>query len=182
MRVIERFLALILALALPVGAVLLALEVGWAVTGHRPLFVPWHGAYTSGQRKAWDTAPARIIAVVSLLVGLLLLLAELKPRRPSRLAMTPGPAGVDAAITRASLRTTLRWAAAGVDGISGATAKVTKRRAKVSAVSRLGSPDTAQRLTGELDRALRGRLDALKLAKPPKLRARVAPRRGAGSA
>lgn len=181
MRVVERFLSLLLALAIVVGSVLLALEVGWAVAGKPPLLVPWRSAYTSGTSNAWDTAPARILAIALLVVGLLLLLAELKPRRTPRLKMTSSDPIVDAAITRRSLRSTLLNGARQVDGVSGAKAKVSKRKATVSATSRLGSADTAKSLTGELEDALRARLDALQLAKPPKLRARVAPRRGARS-
>jgi len=181
MRVIERFLSLLLALAVVVGSVLLALEVGWAVAGRAPLLIKWRGAYTSGGSHAWDTAPARITAAVMVAVGLLLLIAELKPRRAPRLKMTSTDPNIDAAITRRSLRATLLTGAKQVDGVTGAKVKVSKRKANVKAVSRLGSADTAQGLTGELQTALRGRLEALQLAKTPKLRARVAPRRGARS-
>ncbi len=182
MRVIERFLSLLLALALVVGSLLLALEVAWAAFGRAPLLVHWRGSYTSGGRYAWDTAPARITAAVLLAVGLLLLLAELKPRRAPRLRMTGTDPGVDAAITRRSLRATLLSAATQVDGVSGAKVKVSRRKATVKAVSRLGSTETAQGLTGELEATLRRRLDELQLARTPRLRARVAPRRGTRSA
>lgn len=181
MRVIERFLSLLLALALVVGSVLLALEVGWAVAGKAPLLIKWKSAYTSGGANAWDSTPARIIAVIAIVVGVLLLLAELKPRRAPRLRLTSTDSSIDAAITRRSLRATLLSGAKQVDGVSSAKVKISKRKATVSAVSRLGSADTAKELTGELESALRGRLDALQLAKTPKLRARVAPRRGARS-
>ncbi len=182
MRVVERFLSLLLALAVIAGAILLALEVGWAVAGKQPLLVPWPGAYTSGTTNSWDSTPARILAVVLIAVGLLLLLAELKPRRASRLAMVGSDPTIDAAITRRSLRSSLLNGAKQVDGVSGAKVTVSTRKATVKAVSRLGSPETARGLTGELETTLQGRLDALQLAKPPRLRARVSPRRGARSA
>jgi len=181
-RVLERFLSLVLALAVIAGAVLLALEVGWAVAGKQPLLVQWRSAYTSGTTNSWDSTPARILAVALIAVGLLLLLAELKPRRVSRLAMVGSDPTIDAAITRRSLRASLLTGAKQVDGVSGAKAKVSTRKATVTAVSRLGSPETARGLTGELEATLRGRLDALQLAKTPRLRARVSPRRGARSA
>lgn len=181
MRVIERFLSLLLALAAIVGAVLLALEVGWAVAGKPPLLINWRSTYTSGNSHAWDTAPVRIVAIVVLAVGLLLLLAELKPRRASRLTLTGTDPSIDTAITRRSLRATLLADAKQVDGVSGAKAKVSRRKITVTAVSRLGSADAAKGLTGELETTLRSRLDALQLASVPRLRARVAPRRGARS-
>ena len=182
MRFVERLLSLLLALAVIAGAVVLALEVGRAVADQAPLLVQWRDAYTSGTTNPWDSSAARIVASVVLAVGLLLLLAELKPRRAPRLPMTGSDPGVDAAITRRSLRATLLNAAEGVDGISAAKGKVGRRTATVRATSRLGSADTAKALTGELEGALRTRLDGLQLAKPPRLRARVAPRRGTGSA
>ena len=181
MRILERFLSLLLGLAVVVGAVLLALEVGWAVTGKAPLLVQWRSAYLSGTTDSWDSTPARIVAITLTAVGLLLLLVELKPRRASRLQLVSGDPTIDAAITRRSLRASLRNGATQVDGVSGATARVSGRTATVKAVSRLGSADTARSLTGELDAALQSRLDALALAKTPRLRTRVSPRRGARS-
>ncbi len=178
MRAVERLLSLVLALALVVGSVLLALEVAWAVAGKAPLLVQWHGALHSGQADAWDTAPVRTTAVVLVLVGLLLLLVALKPRRAPRLPLTATQDGVDAALTRRSLRTVLAGAAARVDGISGAQVKVSTRKASVTATSRLGSPDTAQDLTGTLQTTLQETLDALQLTRTPRLRARVLTRTG----
>lgn len=182
MRVVERFLSLLVSLTLVVGSVLLALEVGWAVAGQQPLLVPWRAAYLDGGRNAWDSAPARILAIGLLVIGLLLLLAELKPRRAPRLAMTGTDPSIDTAITRRSLRSTLLNGARQVDGVSDAKARVSKRKVTVKAVSRLGSADTATGLTDELETALRTRLDALQLATTPKLRVRVVPRHGARSA
>ncbi len=181
MRVVERFLSLLLALAVVVGSVLLALEVGWTVAGEAPLLIDWRSAYASGGHNAWDSTPARLIAVVAVAVGLLLLLAELKPRRAARLTMTSTDPTINAAITRRSVRATLLDGARHIDGISGATATVGKRKVTVKAVSRLGSTDTVEGLTGELEDTLRSRLDALQLARSPRLQASVTPRRGARS-
>lgn len=181
MRVVERILSLLLALAVVAGAIVLALEVGWAVAGQAPLLVDWRPAYTSGTHHAWDNAIVRVTAAVLLAVGLLLLLAELKPRRATRLRMTSTDPTVDAAITRRSLRSSLLARARQVDGISDAKASVGRRKVAVRAVSRLGSTETAQSLNGELDAALRRRLDELELAHTPRLRTRVAARRGARS-
>lgn len=181
MRILERFLSLVFALAVIAGSVVLALEVGWAVAGREPLLVQWRSAYDLGNDNQWDTAVARTVAAGLVLLGLVLLFIALKPRRAPRLKLTAGSPGVDAAITRRSLRNTLLTTATRVDGISGAKANVSKRKATVTATSRLGSADTARGLTGELESALRARLDGLQLARTPRLRARVSPRPGARS-
>lgn len=179
MRVIERLLSLLLALALIVGAVVLAVEVGYALLDKPPALVPWRGLYERGTTSAWDTAPVRLVAAAVLLLGLLLLVGELKPRRPSRLAMRRQTEGVDTAVTRRGLRSTLVRAALEVDGISAATAKVGRRRARVSATSRLGDKAAAAALSSAVAGRAQARLDALQLARPPKLRTHVAPRRSA---
>lgn len=181
MRVLERLLALLLAAAVAVGSLVLALEVLWAALGKEPLLVPWQSTYARGNADAWDSAFVRLVAVGLLVAGLLLLAAELKPRRTPRLQMTGSDPTVDAAVSRRSLRSALLVAAKQVDGISGARAKVSKRKAKVTATSRLGSAETAQGLTGELEAVLRERLDSLQLARTPRLRARVTAKRPARS-
>lgn len=181
MRVLERLLALLLAAAVAVGSLVLAAEVLWAALGKQPLLVPWRSTYARGNADAWDSASVRLVAVGVLVAGLLLLVAELTPRRAPRLRMTGSDPTVDAAVSRRSLRSALLAAAKQVDGISGAKAKVSKRAAKVTATSRLGSAETARGLTGELEAALRERLDGLQLARTPRLRARVTPKRQARS-
>ena len=176
MRVLERFLSLLLALALVAGSVVLVLEVVWALSGRAPLLVPWGDAYDTGTRTAWESPDARLLSSALLAVGVVLLAVALKPRRVPRLAMQAATPAVDAGITRRSLRTHLLHAATRVDGISGATAKVGRRKVSVRATSRLGSAQTAQALTSDLETALRRRLDELQLARTPTLRARVAPR------
>ncbi len=182
MRALERVLSLLLALAVAVGSVLLALEVAWAVAGKDPLLLQWHGLLQSGRSDAWDTAPVRTTAVVVVVVGLLLLLIALTPRRAPRLPLTPADGKVDAALTRRSLRTVLLAAAGRVDGISGARATVTRRKASVTATSRLGSAETAKDLTAELQQTLQTTLDDLQLATTPRLRARVLTRTGSRGA
>lgn len=182
MRAFERLLSLLLAVAVVVGSLLLAVEVVWAALGKSPLLIQWQSTYDRGGTDAWDSAPVRTAAVVLLVVGLLLLLAELKPRRTPRLQLTGTDPSFDAAVTRRSLRSALLNAAKQVDGISGAKARVSGRRARVTATSRLGSVETAQSLTSELEAALRERLDSLQLARTPRLRARVTPRRHSRSA
>lgn len=181
MRVVERILSLLLAVAVILGSVVLALEVLWAAFGQDPLLVPWQSSYARGNAQAWDTPPVRIAAVVLVVIGLLLLLAELTPRRTPRLQMIGSDPTIDAAITRRSLRSALLNAARQVDGVSSARVTVSRRKASVTATSRLGSADTAQGLTAELETALRERLDSLQLAKTPRLRTRVNPRRQARS-
>jgi hypothetical protein len=79
-----------------------------------------------------------VTCAVLILAGLVLLIAELKPARVSRLAADPGQAGaagIDTAYTRRGLAAALRSAATGVDGVRGASVKVTRRKITVTATT-----------------------------------------------
>lgn len=178
MRVIERFLALLVAIAVVGGAVLLALEVIWAGLSRPPLVVKWHGLYDAAGRDAWPSAPVRIIAIIAIAIGLVLLVIELKPRRAKRLRLTDLTEGVDAALTRKALRNAMVRSAKEVDGIRSVNAKVSRRKASVHAVSRLGEDEGAGQLQGELTGHLEERLEQLQLRRPPRVRASVSARSG----
>ena len=77
----------------------------------------------------------RVWSAILIVVGALILTLELKPRRVTRLPLRSGDDATDAAVTRRGLAGMLRAAATGVDGISSATVKVRRRRARVTAAS-----------------------------------------------
>ena len=70
----------------------------------------------------------------------------------------------------------LRAAATGVDGISSATVKVRRRRARITAASAARARPAAAALTEPVTQTLRARLDALDLRHPPRLKVRVVTR------
>jgi len=178
-RLVNRVLALLLALALALGGLLLAVEVAAAGFHKQPVLARWHGLYAAGTRDSWESGPVRAVVIVAVALGLLLLAAQLKRRRPGRLPVVSGEPAVDAAVTRAGVRTAVRRAAMEVDGISRAKVKVRRRRVKVRAVSRLGDQEAARGLQDEVASRVGGRLDELQLSRPLGVRARVAPRRNA---
>jgi hypothetical protein len=70
----------------------------------------------------------------------------------------------------------LRMAATGVDGISSATVKVRRGRARITAASAARGRPAAAALTEPVTQALRTRLDGLGLRHPPRLKVTVVPR------
>ena len=93
MRHANRVMAALLSLALIVAGVLLIIEVIADRVNHRPAIVDWHPAYAWAKRTTWNAGSIRVACAVLILLGLVLLIAELKPARVSRLAADPAQAG-----------------------------------------------------------------------------------------
>ena len=177
MRILNRLLTLVISVALIAFGVLLAVEVVGAMVGTQPLLVDWTRAYRAGRGHSWNSNAVRIVASAVTAGGLLLLLAQLKPRRISRLGVRTDDQNTDAAVTRAGVQGALKRAAESVDGISAANVKLGRRRAKVVAHTRAGDAALHRKLTTELQAALADRLSALLLTRPPRVRVRVQARK-----
>ena len=177
MKTVNRLLTVVVSVALIAFGVVLAVEVGAALFGAPPLLVDWRGAYDAGRTDSWSSNPVRVVASVVTAVGLLLLLAQLKPRRVSRLAVSTDDRYTDAAVTRAGVRGALRRAAENVDGISGAKVRLGRRRAKVVASTRAGETGLREDLTADIRTAVIDRLTSLELTRPLRVHARVQSRK-----
>jgi len=135
MRIVNRLLAALLALALIVGAVLLIIEVIATTLGHQQALVHWHQSYAWAHRTPWQQGSVRVAAATLLVLGFLLLIAELKRPRVSRLPVAAQDAGDqdDVAFTRRGVAAALRAAVTDVDGIMAATVRVKRRSVSVQA-------------------------------------------------
>jgi hypothetical protein len=179
MRLINRVLAALLALALIVVSVLLIIEVIVDRASHRTAIVNWHTAYHWAQHNAWAAGSIRVTCGILILVGLVLLIAELKPARVSRLPADPAEAGADAidtAYTRRGLAAAIRSAVIAVDGVRSTSVKVKRRKVKIAATASAQDRTAARNLRDPITDAVRQRLSALKLRRTPSVSVRVAPR------
>jgi Ni/Fe-hydrogenase subunit HybB-like protein len=176
MRVLNRPLAFLLALALIAGCVIVIAEVIGVAVGRSPLLLHWTTWYQWAHRTTWNAGVIRVWSAVLIIIGLVILAVELKPSRVTRLPLRSGDDATDAAVTRRGLAGTLRAAATGVDGISSAAVKVRRRRARIIAASGARARPAADAMTEPVTQALRARLDALDLRHPPQLKVRVVTR------
>ena len=168
MRVANRVLAAVLALALFVGGLLIAVEIVVAGFDRRPWVIPYDDWYTSARLRSWESAPPRWIFIGLAAAGLALLISQLARRRATTLALTSG--GVPADLGRRSLEKSLVREASRVDGVSAAKAKIKDDRAEVVASSnRRQTDDLGPRVT----QALYRKVGALGLARPPAVRFKV---------
>ena len=168
MRIVNRVLAAVLALALLVGGLIVAVEIVVAGFDRRPWVVPHDDWYRSARSRSWDSAPPRWIFIGLIAAGLALLLIQLARRRPTALALTPG--AVPADVGRRSLERSLAREARTVDGIAAAKAKVRKEKAEVVASSNRRQTDDLEPV---LSQALDRRMGAVGLARPPAVRVKV---------
>src|SRR5581483_1537045 len=179
MRHANRVLAALLSLALIVAGLLLIIEVIADRVASRPAVVNWHPAYDWAKRTSWNAGSLRVTCVVLILLGLVLLIAELKPARVARLAADPaqaGAAGIDTAYTRRGLAAAVRSAVTGVDGVRGASVRVKRRKIKVAATAAARGKAAARNLRDPISAAARQRLTALKLHRAPTVSVRVTSR------
>jgi len=77
-RLANRVLAALLILALACAGALLIIEVAADRLEHRTALVNWHPAYAWAARTDWTAGSIRVAAVILILLGLVLLLAELE--------------------------------------------------------------------------------------------------------
>jgi hypothetical protein len=179
-RLANRLLAALLALALGAAGVLLIVEVAADRIDHRTALVNWRPAYTWAARTTWTSGSIRVTAAILIVLGLILLLAQLKPPRLSRLGADPGQAGaegMDTAYTRRGVAATVRSAVTQVDGIRAASVKVTRRRIRVAATAAAPDRAAARTLREPITTAARERLTALSLRQSAALSVRVRPGR-----
>jgi hypothetical protein len=173
--VFDRVVAVILGLILLSLGALITAEVIWSKgmgrSGH--LVLPYESSSRYLHHHAWSSTPIRVISAAVAAVGLILLLLELKRRRPAALTMAGSTAGVVTSISRRSLGRMLTRVAASVPGIAEGRARVSRRRATVRAQTRLRDPgDLEQQLGREMSESL----DSMQLTRPLRLRIRLSQR------
>jgi hypothetical protein len=176
MRLLNRPLALILAVALTGASIILIIEVIAFAVHASPVVVHWTTWYHWAGKTRWNALVIRVWSAILIVVGALILAAELKPRRIARLRLRTADDATDAALTRSGLAGTLRAAATGIDGITAAAVTIRRRRARVAAKSAARGRAAAGALKQPVTQALRGRLDDLDLHRPPRLKVRVTSR------
>jgi hypothetical protein len=176
MRLLNRPLALILAVALAGASIILLIEVIAFAVHASPVIVHWTTWYHWAGKTHWNALVIRVWSAILIVIGALILAIELKPRRVTRLRLRTADEATDAALTRSGLARTLRAAATGIDGITRAAVTVRRRRARVAARSAARGRAAADALKQPVTQALHGCLNDLDMYRPPRLKVRVTSR------
>ena len=162
-RVVNRVLCAVLALALLVAGLVVIIEIVLAGLQRGPWLVPhdrwWRWATTT----AWSHRSARLLFAGLVLTGLVLLTLEVRRRHPSSLPLAPGPGGVASELDRRDVERWLAEWAGRVEGVTEAQAEVRNRVVRVRAGSVGGDTGAAQQRTRD---TLARHLEELGLARP----------------
>ena len=178
MRIFNRLLAFIVAVALVVVGVIVIVEVIAARSGAAPVIIGWHSMLHWGQRNTWNATSVELACAIIAVAGLLLLLPQLRRRRPTRVTVDSGDSATDAAVTRKGIVVTVGGAVSDVEGISGSNVKVSHRRIQVDATAAAATDDTARGSVGAVKDAAQRAIDELKLTSNRRLKVNVASRKG----
>ncbi|MEU0156658.1 DUF6286 domain-containing protein [Micromonospora fulviviridis] len=169
MRTVNRVATLLLAVALLAGGVLVAVAGLLAALG-RPGPLPAGWSATLGTVR-WRDAPVRTVAATVTLLGLLLLVAELRRWRPTRLRLTDDDGWH---LHRRSVERRLARAVRSVPSVRRARVRVRRRgdawRPRVTATG-----DPAAR--ADVEFALRRELDRLTAPRRDPIQVRLVPAR-----
>jgi hypothetical protein len=171
MRGFDRIAAVVLALVGFVAGTLLAVEIGHRAlggTGH--LLVPYEPVADFVRANAWSSTVVIVIAIMLTVLGLLLLVAELKPRRPGLLVVNSTHPDMTAALPRKSVGRVLESAAGDIPGVDHAAAAVRGRRVVLTAHTAL--TDAAD-LQSQVETAAQQALTDLHLRRTPALSVRL---------
>jgi Family of unknown function (DUF6286) len=165
---LTRVVCALLALALLVGSLLALIEIAAAALDRAPVLVP-HREWTSWLRAHdWDEWIVSAVMVGLVVLGLLFLLLAIRRGKPASLALKGRTDGVSVVASRRSVEKALASAAARTTGITGASASVKRRAARVDASTLARSESQVRE---KVETAVRARLDSLGLERP--LRTRV---------
>ena len=176
MRILNRFLSFILALALLAASVIVIVEVISYAINRESLIVDWMSWQRWAERTQFNNTQIKVVSIILIAVGLVLLLAELKPRRVTRVNLQSGDTATDAAIATKGIAVVAKAATVDVDGISEAAVSASPRRITVTATSAERDKAAAQALTALVTTAVQTRLDSLRMQRCPRLSVRVKPR------
>ncbi|MEW2087301.1 DUF6286 domain-containing protein [Streptomyces sp. NPDC005283] len=144
--------ATLTALVMLAACVLVAISAIQLIIGQSPL-ISYRSVTDTLHRTHWNDTTILGAGVAAVLLGLVMLLAALLPGKPTVLPLT---GGLDAGVTRRSLRHALQNTAASVDGVSRAQLKLGSR----TIVARIRTDRTnTEGLTEAVRRALDQRLD-----------------------
>ncbi|MFC4377264.1 DUF6286 domain-containing protein [Nocardia halotolerans] len=161
--------AVVVALVLCVLAVLVVVSLIQRLTGARE-WVSYDSIATRLHDTTWGSVWVLGVGVVIIVLGLVLLAAAALPGKPVVLALESGD-GIEAGITRRSLRHALADAAGRVEGLDKTRVRLRSKKIHVAGHTRHGIERTAQ----EVGEAVADRLDRIKPATVPRLRTSLRP-------
>ena len=175
LRIIDRIVAGIVALALIAGGVVLALEIAVQAGGREePWAFPWDTWYREATDTLWSDPTVRAVCIGLLVAAVLLLVLQFARRRPSALPVRQRADAVQVDLDRRGLEHWLEARLGKVDGVASLNVRAQRRKLRVRAATM--SRDTAP-IERRLQEVATGEVAELDLVRPPSVDVDVRPRR-----
>lgn len=164
---VTRIVCALLALALLIGSLLAVVEIVAAALGNPPVLIPYPDWTSWLRTHSWNDSIVITVLGGLVVLGLLVLWLAFRRGKPASLALKSRVDGVGVTATRRSVQKSLAAAAARTSGIAEANASVSRRTARVDAQT-VAQPEPTIR--EDVERVVKGRLDALDLQRPMRTR------------
>jgi hypothetical protein len=171
-RVANRVVSALVALALLAAAAIGLVEIVLAALGRAPWLVERSHVAADLHERAWEDGGVRLIAILVMIVGLVLVVVALKRSLISDLRMTSDSDAVEATVTRKSLQSYLAGVAASQGGVTSASASIGRKRVVLTVESPLRDPGD---LGARVDAVVTERLSSLRLANPMQSSVKIQP-------
>lgn len=171
MRVTNRLIGLALGVGLAAVGVIAAVEVVLAWAGRSPWVVARADWDRSLAGLRWDDTPLTRVSAALLVVGALLCVGQLWPRRPTNFPLAGSGGSQQACIERRSAEERLRGVVLQDGEASTARVRVGRRRVRVVVGVPRGSP--ARTVKERLTLRVRGAMAAVGMARPSRVAVRV---------
>lgn len=173
MRIFNRLLAFFVAFAIAAAGIITIVEViGERAFSSGPVVINWCGMLRWAQHNTWQAMSVELACGATAVIGLFLMLLQLKPRRPSKIPLQAAE-NTTVSLSRGGMATTVRSAALDVEGISGAKVKVRHSRIAVKVRSAAVTNTEAQGYEGPVHEAVCEQLDPLKPRQRQRIKVRV---------
>lgn len=169
MRALDRLICLLAGLALACTGGLLVIETILVDAGRGAWLIPRHGWDQQLRSLAWDDNDIRTTSIALLVVGAVILAAQLVPRRPLRLPLH-GPSDRTVWLSRGGLQRRLERITRQDPDVDTGRVRVGRRRARIDIAHVQGA--NRQALARRLDDCGRRTVHELGLTHPPRLRFR----------
>lgn len=139
MILVNRLLSLLLGLALAAAGVIVVGEVILGLLGQNPWLVDRSALDVQLPTLTWEDLPVLPVSIALLVLGVVLVLLQLKPRRPASLPLVMSNEHRRSRIERRGLEGRLASVARSDGDVADASARIGRRRAKVTAQAAYGT-------------------------------------------
>ncbi len=168
MRLINRLISLLLWLAVAIVGVLVVIEIMLGLLGRPGLIVQRADLAAWVGRSSWADPTPVLVGLVALLIGVLLVVAQLAPRRPTTWPGRSGREGRSLHYERSGLQNHVRAVAERAREVEAAKVRLKKRKLKVRLdVIESAEPTQVKETTRQ---RISEALQALRVEDPPQLR------------